>query len=217
MENKIFKSSELMNRFSNNAVITAENVKDFGEVIAISALKEVMAYSGKCLDDLYAGLVHDVFDYKSVNDTYSDGYDLAQTAICFLCGHIGERLNDKIKTDKNGHIVTVKQACYREVYHNIDDLRGNIYNTVSYENLTVREEPYIEFDENKEETDSDYIDNAIIKMNLNKGQIETLNCYMAGMTFVEIAQFLSVNLSTVWRRRLQLQQKYNDCIAIYGN
>jgi len=216
MENKGFKSSELKDGFSNNAVITAENVKDFGEVIAITALKEVTAYSGKCLDDLYAGLIHDVFDYKGVNDTYSDGYDLAQTAICFLCGHIGERLNDKIKTDKNGHIVTVKQACYREVYRNIDDLRGNIYNTVSYENLTVRQEPYIDFDDTAEKQ-NDNIDNTIAKMHLNKGQLETLNCYMAGMTFVEIAQFLSVNLSTVWRRRLQLQQKYNECIAIYGN
>ena len=33
------------------------------------------------------------------------------------------------------------------------------------------------------------------------------------MSFNEIAELLAVNLSTIWRRRQQLQQKY---VAVYG-
>jgi DNA-binding CsgD family transcriptional regulator len=211
MENK--NSYGFRNGFSENAVITAENVKDFGEVIAITALKKVMVYTGKSLGKLYAGLIHDVFDYKDVSDTYSDGYDIAGEAICFLCGHIGKRLEDEFKTDRKGRVITIKQACYRDVFNFIDKQRMHIYNTESYDNLTYHEEPYVDFKDNQ---DKDYstIDKIIKRMHLSQGQLDTLNCYMAGMTFVEIAQFLSVNLSTVWRRRLQLQQKY---IATCGN
>ncbi len=49
-------------------------------------------------------------------------------------------------------------------------------------------------------------------MNLNVGEKETLDYYMAGMTYCDIARFLEVNYSTVWRRRLSLPKKYMQAI-----
>jgi len=102
MENNGF--SKLQNDLFSNTVITTKNVKDFGEFIAVTSLKKAMSYSGKSLDNIYAGLVHDIFDYKDASENYSIGYDIAQTAICFLCEYIGKGLETKFETDKHGHI-----------------------------------------------------------------------------------------------------------------
>ncbi len=41
-------------------------------------------------------------------------------------------------------------------------------------------------------------------MNLNKSEKETLDCYMAGMTYCNIARFLEIDTSTIWLRRQSL-------------
>ena len=187
-------------------VITSENVKHFGELIAISAIKKVMPYCGEEMFQLYKGLIHDTFSEKPVDEPYSNGYDLAMTAICFLCEHMGETLDTEF-VSKYGKTITIRLACYREVYNYIQKLRVHVYNNIELDSLSPSQEPTIEM-EQQEETDYSTYDALLKRMHLNKGQQETLNCYMAGMTFVEIAKFLSVNKATVWRHRQQLQQKY---------
>lgn len=209
MENKAKR--EFGKGYCENEVITEENVKDFGEIIAISAFKKVKPYSGKALDELYAGLIHDVFDYKPMDEPYSDGYDFAMTAICFLCEHMGKRLNDMIP-DRIGKPVTIKQACHRVIFLQIQSEREFIYNTTSLNKKALTKELSTEL-ELAETKDNDYIDNAMDKMQLNEGQRDTLNCYLAGMQFVEIARFLSVNISTIWRRKQQIKRKYIQHIA----
>lgn len=68
-------------------------------------------------------------------------------------------------------------------------------------------DPYGDFNV---DTEQDYtaVDETIKRMHLTKGEYETLCCYMGGMQFVEIARFLSVQCSTVWRRRMAIQKKY---------
>ena len=73
------------------------------------------------------------------------------------------------------------------------------------ENLT--RDPYEDFNEDVEQ-DYAAVDSIIDRMHLTKGEYETLCCYMGGMQFVEIARFLSVQCSTVWRRRMAIQKKY---------
>src|SRR5574344_2669936 len=108
MENKVFTDE--------NVRITKENVQRLGELIAVRALKTVAVHSDNRMVYLYKGLLRDVYHSdKDVGDTYSDGYDIAQTAICFLCGFIGKTLGDKYGTDKHGNIITVKHACYSKV------------------------------------------------------------------------------------------------------
>ena len=215
MEKKF--SSELTNCLFNNTTITAENVKDFGEFIAITAVKKALIYSGDYLFELYTGLVHDIFDYKDASENYSIGYDIAQTAICFLCEHLGKGLEEEFEIDKHGRSIVIRQACYKKVYKFIDQYRNHIHNTKSLEELSVNEEPSVEIF--KEESKKEYVDCDVVieKMELNDKLKETLNCYREGMKFVEIAKYLCVNLSTVWRRRIQLQKIYNKKIGIYGN
>ena len=59
----------------------------------------------------YKGLLRDI--NRSYDDIshYSDGYDIAQEAMLFLCQHMGERLDDVYYT-KTGRKITIKQACF---------------------------------------------------------------------------------------------------------
>ena len=50
---------------------------------------------------------------------------------------------------------------------------------------------------------------VIRKMKLTKGERQTLDCYIAGMRFSEIADKLKIDRSNVWRRRERIQNKYN--------
>ena len=47
-------------------------------------------------------------------------------------------------------------------------------------------------------------------------ETETLNYYMAGLGFVEIAQMQNVNNTTVWRRRKSIQKKYQRYVIMQG-
>ena len=96
---------------------------------------------------------------NDINHTFSDGYDLAQIAICFLCGYIGKTLGDNAGngTEKNESAVTIERACYRAVSRCInlkhrtglrtvclDDCKGLI--SVSFEQDT-EEQDYSAVDE----------------------------------------------------------------------
>ena len=95
----------------NDKVISAENVQRMGEVIALCVVKTVMVRSGKDLHNLYKGLLHDVNRNENDMSRYSDGYDIAQEAMLFLCQHMGKRLDDVYYT-KTGRKTTIKQACF---------------------------------------------------------------------------------------------------------
>ena len=71
---------------------------------------------------------------------------------------------------------------------------------------TVEDETPAEKEEVEEQQKN--VEKTIRKMKLTKVERDVLNCYMAGMTFVQIARFLGVDNSTVWHRRQRLQIKY---------
>ncbi len=64
--------------------ISAGNVKLMGEMIALQALRTVKKYDMKVADRLYIGLIKDLHHMNEIDYTVSDGYDVAQTASCFL-------------------------------------------------------------------------------------------------------------------------------------
>ena len=45
----------------------------------------------------------------------SDGYDVAQTAICFLYQFIGKKVSDIYGKDRRGKEIIIKLACYWKV------------------------------------------------------------------------------------------------------
>ena len=59
-----------------------------------------------------------------------------------------------------------------------------------------------------EEKDYTEVDNKIELLNLKPRDRVVLDCYMAGMNCVEIAEFLEIDRVTVWRRRQRAQVKY---------
>ena len=168
----------------DDVVITKDNVQRLGEAIGFKAIKTVYdARPHKYYERLYYGATADIYHNRGIKHVYSDAYDYIQSAMCFLLEHIGKRLNDVISY-KCGKPVTVKLACYRKI--NLQLVYFEIYhkNTVSVDALT--RDPYEEFSEDLER-DYTKVDETIKRMNLTKGEYETLCCYMGGMQFVEIS------------------------------
>lgn len=75
----------------SQAVISADNVQRIAELISLRALKMLCQFSQKAFVKLYKGLIRDVY-YPDVypNHTFSDGYDILQTAIMFPLRTYGE-------------------------------------------------------------------------------------------------------------------------------
>ena len=185
-------------------IISFENVQQMGEMIALKTLRGRYAYARQTLEWLYVGFVKDLNRSNDSHHVFSDAYDLAQTAICFLCEFIGKSLND-VYMIKNGREITIKQATYSLVSRSIDRMSRHITRHCDINEYT--EELSVEID-HYEEKDYTEVDNKIERLGLKPRDRVVLDCYMAGMTCNEIAEFLDINRITVWRRRTRAQVKY---------
>ena len=192
----------------DDVVISADNIQRIGEIIAISLIKTVMCRSGRNLYWLYDGLIRDCKRKADVIHTYSDGYDIAQTATLFLCEHIGKQLGDKYITAR-GKVITIKQACFRFVDRYLDKqyTRHLTHATAIDEAATASTITFID-----DESNNDYtvVDAIIEAMHLTSAEYETLSSYMSGMSNIEIAKLLNVNRTTIWRRRNSIINKYSE-------
>ena len=111
--------------------ISAENVKLMGEMIALQALRTVKKctvkkFDMKVADRLYIGLIKDLHHMSEIDYIVSDGYDVAQTATCFLYQYAGRKATEICGKDKRGKELSIKLACYREVDRFIDSLRNRL-------------------------------------------------------------------------------------------
>lgn len=190
----------------NDVVISAENIQEIGEVIALTCIKTVIVRSGKDLHFLYKGLLRDINRSKDDLSPFSNAYDIAQEAVLFLCQHIGEKLGDNYTT-KYGKVVTIRSACFRCADNYLEkQYSRHIINTVSLdERITAEPETILE-DEHK--NDYTVVDGLIAKMKLTAVEYETLCAYMAGLTYLEVTRLLNVNRTTIWRRQNRIRQKY---------
>ena len=102
-------------------------------------------------------------------------------------------------------MATIKQATYTLVGRHIDRMSRHIsrhYDINEYtEELSVEINHY-------QEKDYTEVDNKIERLGLKPRDRTVLDCYMAGMTCNEIAEFLDISRITVWRRRTRAQVKY---------
>ena len=186
--------------------ISFENVQQIGELITLKCLRGYCAYSRQNFEKLYTGYVRDLNRLNNPDHIFSDAYDFAQNAICFLCEFIGKELTD-IYTIKNGKIITIKQATYTLVSRYVDRMRRNNRRACDIDNYV--ESLSVEID-NYEEKDYTEVDNKIELLNLKPRDRAVLDCYFAGMTCNEIAEFLDIDRVTVWRRRQRAQVKYKS-------
>ena len=186
--------------------ISFENVQLMAEMITLKTLRGYFAYSRQGIDWLYVGLVKDLNRDNDADHVFSDAYDFVQNAVCFLCEFVGKKLTD-VYTVKNGTIITIKQATYTLVSRYVDRMRRNNYRACDIDNYV--ESLSVEID-HYEEKDYTEVDNKIELLNLKPRDRAVLDCYFAGMTCNEIAEFLDIDRVTVWRRRQRAQVKYKS-------
>ena len=184
--------------------ISFENVQLMGEMITLKTLRTRYAYARHTLEWLYVGLVKDLNRSNNPAHIFSDAYDLVQTAICFLCEFIGKNLGD-VYMVKNGKEITIKRATYMLVSRHIDRIRRHVNRSRAIDDYAEELSMDIEYYEEKDYTE---VDNKIELLNLKARDRTVLDCYMAGMTCHEIAEFLDISRITVWRRRTRAQVKY---------
>ena len=185
--------------------ISLDNIQKMAELITLKCLRGRYSYAQRSLEKLYIGLVNDLNRSNHSTHTFLDAYDLVQNAICFLFDFIGMSLNDTFIV-KNGKIITIKQATYNLVSCQIGRMYQQMIRSCDLDsplvkNLSVEIDHY-------EEKDYTNVDNTIELLNLKPRDRVVLDCYMAGMTCHEIAEFLDIDRITVWRRRTRAQVKY---------
>ena len=104
--------------------ISAENVKLMGEMIALQALRTVKKFDMKIADKLYIGLIKDLHHMGEIDYIVSDGYDVAQTAVCFLYQFKGRNVHEIYGKDCKGKDISIKRTaiirvgtCYPELLY----------------------------------------------------------------------------------------------------
>jgi len=199
MENK---KQDLMDE---STVITRDIVQRIGEVLALIVIRYASSHGNHNLYWLYNGLLRDMSRRPDSENHYSEGYDIASTAICFLCDHIGKKLGDPV-VNKYGKTITIKRACFRHVDRYLGKQYTNHYDRTVCLDDKLPAEPIIPFDTT--EDDASAVDALIEKMHLKPKELDTLNAYMAGMKFMEITRFMNVNHTTIWRRMQNMKKKY---------
>ena len=118
--------------------ISADNVKLMGEMIALRSLRTLKQYDFHVADKLYIGLIKDFHHMGEIDHIVSDGYDVAQTAICFLYQFVGKKVSETCGKDRKGKEISIKLACYREVDHFINllrnrpDRRGTVVESIDF-------------------------------------------------------------------------------------
>lgn len=192
--------------------ISAENVKLMGEMIALQALRTVKKFDMKVADRLYIGLIKDLHHMSEIDYIVSDGYDVAQTAICFLYQYAGRKASEICGKDKRGKEITIKLACYREVDRFIDNLRNRSdrHGAIEYIDFTdykaLPMDPVNCFE--YEQTDYSKYDELVGALQLSALEAAILNCYMNGMRQTEVCAELGIGRGTINHRKASVRRRY---------
>ena len=197
---------------ADDVVITCDNLKMLSEFIGVSAIVKVMHYFGERGYKLYAGLVKDIIYEKRENEIFSDGYDIASEAMCFLCDHIGKPLGTILgvisKGRGKGRVLTIRDMCFKTVF-------GYIYRNQKYEsniadlnqpNLREMSVPF----ENEELTETPRVDvNTIMrKIGLTDKEKYTLKLIMSGMNPYRVSKYLGMSNNGIYNRVNRARVKY---------
>ena len=197
--------------------ISAENVKLMGEMIALQALRTVKKFDMKVADRLYIGLIKDLHHMSEIDYIVSDGYDVAQTAICFLYQYAGRKASEICGKDKRSKEITIKLACYREVDRFIDSLRNRSDRRGAIEYIDFTNYKALPMDPvncfEQEQTDYSKYDKLVSALQLSALEIAILNCYMNGMRQAEVCAELGIGRGTINHRKASIRQRY---YTLYG-
>ena len=195
-----------------NEPISAENVKLMGEMIALQALRTVKKFDMKVADRLYIGLIKDLHHMGEIDYIVSDGYDVAQTATCFLYQFAGRKATEICGKDRQGNKISIKLACYREVDRFIDSLRNRSDRRSAIEYIDFTDYKALPMDPvncfEKEQTDYTKYDELVEALQLSSLELAILDCYMNGMKQAEVCAELGIKRGTINSRKASIRQRY---------
>ena len=194
--------------------ISNENVKLMGEMIALQALRTVKKFDMKIADKLYIGLIKDLHHMGEIDYIVSDGYDIAQTAICFLYQFVGHTANEIYGKDRKGKEITIKLACYREIDSELMRLRRKAEKTdyidfTDYKALPM--DPVNCFEH--EQTDYSKYDAIVEALQLSALELAILNCNMNGMVQSEVCAELGIGRGKINSRKASIRRRYFTCFG----
>ena len=189
--------------------ISAEKVKLMGEMIALQALRTHKKFDMKVANRLYIGLIKDLHHMSEIDYIVSDGYGVAQTAICFLYQFIGHTVHEIYGKDRKGKEISIKLACYREIDGELMRLRRkaekpDYIDFTDYKALPM--DPVNCFEQ--EQTDYSKYDAIIEALQLSALELAILNCYMNGMVQSEVCAELGIGRGTIYHRKVSIRQRY---------
>ena len=201
-------------KYQNESQLFAEaisdsNVKLMGEMIALRAIQNVLPYDFMAVTKLYKGLIKDLNRISQIDYTITDGYDYAQTAICFLYQFKGMYVSDIYGKDRLGKFITIKTACFRAVDRELSRFRG-----------TIAQNRQFELNHNKHdipdprdcfEDKTDYYaeeDKLLGALQLTDTELEILNCYINRMNQSEAAEFSGLTIHQVKYKKKRIREKY---------
>ena len=199
--------------------ISPENVKLMGEMIALQALRTVKKFDMKVADRLYIGLIKDLHHMSDIEYIVSDGYDVAQTAICFLYQFVGRKVYEIYGKDRKGKEISIKLACYREVDHFINllrnrpDRRGTVIESIDFTYYKALPMAPVNCFE-QEQTDYTEYDELVGALQLSALELAILNYYMNGMVQSEAYTELGIGRGKINSRKASIRQRY---YSLYGS
>ena len=148
------------------------------------------------------------------------GYDVAQTAICFLYQFKGRTVHEIYGKDRKGKEITIKLACYREVDHFINllrnrpDRRGTVVESIDFTDYkALPMDPVNCFEQ--EQTDYTKYDELVGALQLSALELAILNCYMNGMVQSEVCAELGIGRGRINSRKASIRQRYYNLYGAY--
>ena len=189
--------------------ISNENVKLMGEMMALQALRTAKKFDWQVADRYYIGLIKDLHHMGEIDHIMSDGYDIAQTAICFLYQFRGKKVSDIYGKDRKGIEITIKLACYRELDGILLRYRRHAQKTdeidfTDYKALPM--DPVNCFEH--ERTDYSKYDELVKTLKLSELELAILNSYMNGMVKSEVMAELGIGRGTLYHRKASIRRRY---------
>ena len=204
-------------RFSDDTVITEQNIRKIGELIALSSVRTRMIHSTRDLYYVFQNLYKDIYCHTDILKPYSEAYDYAEEAICFLCRFLGKKLSD-LCIGKFGKPLPIRLACYRHLGRMLWKKynKNAKYEVGGYEDQNLRHneltiDPYAK--QATEEASYERYDRLIAKMALPDYEYETLLAMMSGMRMIDMKRYFNVDYTTIYRRKLRIQKKYLHAVS----
>ena len=182
---------------TDNTVITNENILELGKAIALKAVKGSLQYAYGNLDYLHKDIIFDLYHHNTT-DIYSDGFDIVQETVCFLCNFLGYRLGDKCGEMTIRLTFKVIYAYIRkQIKVNNNEVNDDILPYIPTANLT-----------DKEPTDYSKARQIIKTVTATQLEKQILSYFYSGVEVKNIAEFLGISTDIVYKRRRKFRQKW---------